>query len=187
MNNVHTEMRRIFLVGGLSVIGAFAGTGVASVLAGVVANSMARPRGVELMAASGPLLLVGGVLGLSGGFMLAVFLFKQRPEATQAEVESAFIGNGGVMGLYSGLPMFFVTLLVIVGGKAYERLAHRVGEGTAPYLVLLLILFVYGAALYCSDRIPRSLIMPIGILGWLLTFSFACWWGWFGRGAFGYP
>jgi len=114
MKNTQTERSRLFLIGGLSVVGGFAGTGVASVVAGLAANSMSKARGEELMSGSGPLLLAGGALGLVGGFLLALFLFRQRPAAAQAEVERKYIGGRGIMAMYAGVPMFFVTLLLLL-------------------------------------------------------------------------
>lgn len=183
MKSTRTEPTRLFLIGALAVVGGFAGTAVASVVAGLAANSMSKTHSDEFMAVSGPLLLSGGVLGFVGGFILALFVFRKRAASAQAEVERRYIGERGLWTVYSGFPMFFVALSMILG---YETLAHMIGEGAAPYVGLFVFMVIVGVSLYFFDRIPRSLILPIGFLGWMLLFGFACWYMWLGPGSFGH-
>ena len=183
MKNSRTELTRLFLIGGLSVIGGFAGAGAASVVAVLAAGSMSKTRGDEFVAGSGPLVLSGGVLGLAGGFMLALLLFRKRAASAQAKFERRYIGAGGLWAVYSGFPMFFVALCMMLG---YETLAHMTGEGAAPYVGLFVFMVIVGVSLYFFDRIPRSLILPIGFLGWMLLVGFACWYSLLGPGSLGH-
>ena len=85
------------------------------------------------------------------------------------------------MSIYGGVQVFFLVLL----SPAFEPLARSVGNTAAVWIVLATFLVFVGLSLFLYDRIPPRLIIPLGLLGWLLTFTIACWYFWFGHGAFG--
>jgi hypothetical protein len=149
----------------------------------LTANRMPKIRGIEFLAGSIPLLTLGGAIGLVAAFLFGLFLFKDRPALAQAEVEKKYIGRGGLWRIYIGCPMFFFVVLLMTMG---EKLARIVGERALPYVSLLVFMVIVGISLYLYDRVPRSLILPIGLLGWMLLIGFGCWYCWFGPGAFGH-
>jgi len=36
------------------------------------------------------------------------------------------------------------------------------------------------------DHISKRFVLPIGIIGWILTITLWCYWSWFGPGAYGH-
>ncbi len=170
------------MISAFSVLGGFAGAGFAWIIVVAAAGNSSRSRGNELVAGSIPLLQLGGALGFVAGFMFAWFLFKNRPARAQAEVEQKYIGNRGRWRIYAGFPMFFVALITMLG---YQTLEDQVGVRSALYIGVLVLMVIVGISLYLADRIPRSLLIPVGLLGWMLLIGFGCWYFWFGPGSGG--
>src|SRR5262245_19925648 len=79
-------MKRVFLIAALSVIGGFAGAGIASVFLTLTVNQMPKSRGIEFLAGGIPWLASGGALGFVAAFLFGRYLFKERPALAQAEV-----------------------------------------------------------------------------------------------------
>ena len=183
MNKSHTRLNRFFLIGAFAIFGGFGGTGIASVVVGLLANHMAKRQGDDLMAGSIPILVVGGALGFVSGFMLSLLIFKKRSKQAQDAIEQKYIGRRGLVKLYFGMPLFVTA---VVGLLALERLAHSIGDAAAAGVFVLVLMVNVAVSLLLYDRIPRSLILPIGLIGWMLLFFFGCWFAWYGQGAFGH-
>jgi hypothetical protein len=82
--------------------------------------------------------------------------------------------------IFFGVAAFPISVLVCVAPK----LEQAIGGKAIPYFFwgILLALCVLGIVTY--NTTPKRLILPLGIIGWLLSASILCWYGWFGPGAF---
>ena len=69
-------MKRVFLIGAFSIIGGFAGTGIASMMLTLTVNQMPKSRGTEFLGGSIPLLASGGALGFVAAFLFGHFCSK---------------------------------------------------------------------------------------------------------------
>jgi hypothetical protein len=90
------------------------------------------------------------------------------------------IGSGVRAWIFWGAPMFFY---VVLGIPTYEPLARFVGEKIAPYIVIVFGGLITIITMIVDDYIPERLFIPIGVIGWALTFSFLYWYYCFGPGA----
>ena len=175
-----SNSRRILYCLAIIVFGTLAGTGAASIMTATYADFMSKTQAYSLLANSIPKLVAGGTVGFIAGLVIALFLLR-APASTLVAWEEKFIGRRGAMRIYGGLPVFVLALLF----PAFEPLAHTLGNTAAPYVALATILVVAGISLFLYDRIPPRLTIPLGLVGWVLTFTLACWYFWFGPGAFG--
>ena len=154
------------------VLGAFSGAGIGWIATAVLARQVPKQQVEDFVAASIPRLTVGGGLGLVAGLVFGSFLFKPRPNDAQMAVEQKYIGFGNIS-IYSGVPAFSLVLL----GPIFEPLARRFGNTAAPIIFLLAWLVLVALSLALYDWLPRRLVMPLGLLGWVLTFAAAFWYG----------
>ena len=83
--------------------------------------------------------------------------------------------------IYSG---FLVCILVVL--TLGDSLTHIVSLRVWPCVFLGLALVVVVLGLIAYNFIPKRLILPIGIIGWLVSFSILCWMLWFGPLALGH-
>lgn len=112
-------------------------------------------------------LLVGGVIGLFAGLAVSLKIAK-TDHTTKTKIETKYIGRVGRIKIYLGAPFFLAVILLCLFG---EKL--RFGTTMGTYLGLGLFLAVIAVSLYLYDRIPPKWIVPIGIIGWLLTVALA--------------
>ena len=134
---------------------------------------MPRERADSVMAASLPWLVIGGMLGIVVGFGVGLFLFAPRTTAAQKAVERKYIGARGVGRIYAGLPF----LLMVLSLPAFEPLTHALGNTGGAFAALAISLVFVALSLVLYDRLPRWMIMPLGLMGWVIAFAIACWFG----------
>jgi len=89
-----------------------------------------------------------------------VRIAKAGSETAQA-MKKKYVGSGGRLKIYFGAPMFFTALGAVLFG---EKLLWKAGNATGAYLGLGCFLAIVGVSLYLFDRIPKTLIVPIGIM-----------------------
>jgi len=84
--------------------------------------------------------------------------------------------------IFSGLPVATCAVFYAIS-ESNHRLEHIVGQKLFPYAVLggPALLIIVGMIYY--EHFPSRLVIPLGILGWLVTASILCWFFWFGPGA----
>jgi hypothetical protein len=89
------------------------------------------------------------------------------------------ITEGGRRGLFSGIPA--IGFIVLMGRG--EAIAHFVGEKAYPYVFFgtFIPLALVGMILY--NCVPKRWVIPLGIAGWITSFSLAYWYFWFGPSA----
>ena len=168
------KTKRIFYTAAFAVLGAFGGAGVASVVVGDLANRMSKEHGNAFIAGSIPKLIIGAVLGFGLGLAFALFLFKARADAVQKAVEKKY----GLGRIYSGVPIFLLTLFMTLLAPWWDRLERKFGIAAVPCLLFGMCAVVLVLSLLVRPRIPRRLIVPLGLLGWMLTLIIGCWVGW---------
>jgi hypothetical protein len=75
------------------------------------------------------------------------------------------VGRRGRLTIYLGAQIFiFAAFTPVVG-----TLSKRFGDHADIYSCLAFLLVVVAVSLFLYDRIPERFIVPIGIIGWLLT------------------
>jgi hypothetical protein len=81
------------------------------------------------------------------------------------------ISEGARRMIFGGVP----TLCLAASMYKGEAIAHAVGEKAFPY-VLFAVLAAYILGGYILYRfVPKRYVMPLGIAGWLTTFSLVLW------------
>jgi len=95
-------------------------------------------------------------------------------------MNNKYIGPGGRWMIFWGAPCFVIAIIVC---KA-PLLEYIVGSKAAVYvfwgIAMLLAIINY----ILIDWIPQKLVIPIGIVGWILTASLLYWFFVFGPGSF---
>jgi hypothetical protein len=81
------------------------------------------------------------------------------------------VGPGVRWFVFGGFPMIAMALLAC----CYESLVRVVGERPAPYVGLGIAAVVWIGSLVVYDYIPKRLILPIGVVGWIVTLSVGYW------------
>ena len=92
------------------------------------------------------------------------------------------VGEGGRRGIFFGVPAMLCAVLMCTG----EQVAGIVGERAWPYVIYGFgaVFAVGGMLLY--NHVPRRLVIPLGIAGWIFSFSLIYWFILFGPGALGH-
>ena len=92
------------------------------------------------------------------------------------------IGVFGRWIIFWGASMFVLFL----AAARYDVLTHVFGSKFDSYALLGIACLLWIISRILFDRIPQKLALLIGIIGWILTFSFSYYWYCFGPGAFGH-
>jgi hypothetical protein len=166
---------RILSIAGFSVLSGLCGVGVAYFLLYIIAvliHGSGKKRDViNFFADHVYCLPIGGILGLIAGLIISLNFNKQNL-AVQERVEKKYVGGTGRLKIYLGAPAFISGLIII----SFNKLLHF-EDGKGPYLGLGICLAIVALSLFVYDRIPAKLIIPIGIVGWLLIVAYAVWFG----------
>jgi hypothetical protein len=133
---------------------------------------------LDFAAKSMPILIAGGIICFIVGLVVSLNVAKADPK-TEEEIEKKYIGLSGRVKIYLGAPVFVMALLACF----FERLLDKVGAATGAYVALGIALVIIAVSLVLYDRIPAKLIIPIGIIGWMLTLSMILWFFLFRLGA----
>jgi hypothetical protein len=64
---------------------------------------------------------------------------------------------------------------IVAMAPAYDWLAQIFGEHVAPYVGLGVAGIIAIAALTLYDHIPQHFIIPIGVVGWIVTLALGYW------------
>jgi len=148
---------------GFSVLSAFFGVGVAWIGVMILA-AIFKSQDDSIIAGCLPMLAAGGAGGLVTGLIVSVRVAKSAAQ-TRRKVQKRFVGRGAQMQIYSGVPVFIVAIgtSLLLG-----RLAPILGDRVAAYVWLGFVAVVLVLSFIMRDHIPERLLIPIGIIGWLL-------------------
>jgi len=98
------------------------------------------------------------------------------------------LGASGRWLIFSGLPVAILSLLLTstLRQGIEPGLPKLVGEKALPYVLFFapVTIGLLGFVLY--KNIPTWIIVPIGIVGWVVGLTLICWYFWIGPGAFGH-
>jgi hypothetical protein len=74
------------------------------------------------------------------------------------------------MQIYFGAPIFIIAVL---GRIFFEKLLNAAGTETGVWLAFGVALAIFMTGLILYERISPKFVIPIGIIGWLLTIAMA--------------
>ena len=84
--------------------------------------------------------------------------------------------------IFAGIPAAVVAVVFVLT-EANHSLEHALGEKALPYVLFFTpVIIVIGSKMLC-DFFPKRLILPSGILGWIIAAASLCWFFWSGPGA----
>jgi hypothetical protein len=97
------------------------------------------------------------------------------------------VGPAGRSLIFGGIPVaILAVLLVSTLHHGLNQIPEIVGEKAAPYIMFFTpVVFVFGS-IVLQEYFPKRLVVPFGILGWIVGLSLIYWYFWFGPGSFGY-
>lgn len=165
---------RLLSVLGFAVLSGFTGFGLTWLVVGIIAGRRFQhvEDKLDFAAKSMPVLIIGGIVGFIAGLIISLVV-ATRDSKTEAEIEEKYVGFRGRYMIYSGVPIFIIALV----SPCFERLLDRLGTATGAYVFLGLAMVILAVSLGLYDRIPAKFIVPIGVIGWLLTLSMILWFG----------
>jgi len=171
----------ILSIGGFAVLAGLSGFGLTWLVIGFFAKGIFKNTNDQLdfAAKSMPILIAGGIIGFIVGLVVSLKVAKADPK-TEEEIEKKYIGLGGRVKIFLGAPVFVMALLA----RFFEGLLDKVGAAMGAYIALGIALVIIAVSLVLYDRIPAKFIIPIGIIGWMLTLSMILWFFLLRPGAF---
>ena len=95
------------------------------------------------------------------------------------------LGPAGYWLIFAGIPMAIIAIL-LVSTLTDDGNIRGVSEKSLPYILLFVPLAIIVGCKVLYDHFPKQLVIPFGIVGWVLNFSILYWYFWFGPGAFGH-
>jgi hypothetical protein len=98
-------------------------------------------------------------------------------------MNSKYIGPGGRWMIFWGAPGFVIAIIAC----KWPLLNYVIGSKAAPYVFCGIVMLLAAINCILIDRIPKKLVVPIGIVGWILTVSLLYWFFVFGPGSFDHP
>jgi hypothetical protein len=170
MNGFLKQLLRVLPAAAFSALSAFCGVGLAwRMVSGEWLASWHIPGAGAReapVAASMPvlaLLVAGGVAGAIVGLVCSLRLLILDGGDT----------NRGVMKLYLGVPISILFWLA----PLLRWLGQIVGQNADVYATIAVMLVVFVLSLILYDHIPQKLLIPLGVVAWMLTLALG--WCWF--------
>ena len=161
------ELLRFLCVLGCSVLSSLFGVGAVWILTAIFYVGQNDERLTKVM----PLLFAGGMIGFIVGAICAARAVKANLEIKNTESK---FSRGDSDRIFLGVPFFvFAIFLFVCGEKFFIKFGNMVGA----YLYLGVFLGVIIICMVLRDSMPKKFIIPAGIIGWLLTFALAVWFG----------
>lgn len=181
MNGFLKSLSRILPAAGFSVLFGLCGVGLTWLAVAFLANAHSKGTADRFLAESMPILIAGGVVGVVVGLVASLIVLTMDPKR-EAEIEERYVGAGGRLKIYFGVPVFIMVLLA----PMLRWLGRIVGQNADVYVDLGVTLVVIALSLVLYDHIPRRLVIPLAVIAWMLTLSLAVWFFFFGPGVFGH-
>jgi hypothetical protein len=95
------------------------------------------------------------------------------------------IGPGGFWLIFAGIPMSIIATLLMCT-LTEEGNIRGVGEDFLPFVLLIVPMAIIVGCKILYDHFPKRLVIPCGIVGWILNFLILYWLFWPDTGAFGH-
>jgi hypothetical protein len=165
-NKVGRGVWNVFFIGSFAILGGFSGTGVVSAAAGIFAGDYLMNQKLADRIFFGEAL--GGIAGLILGLIISSVVVRGEAKITYSTNEK-LIGAGQHWMIFAGIiwPCFAALAC------AFEPLLHIFGDNVGPYVALGIMMVILATIMILYDRVPKRFIIPIGIIGWMLTFILA--------------
>src|SRR5690349_2782447 len=93
------------------------------------------------------------------------------------------IGPTGRWLIFAGFPFSFCAVLLACTLR--DGNIRGVSESFLPYVVAGVPSTIMIGGMFLYGYVPKWLVLPLGIGGWVVSASVLCWFFWFGPGAFG--
>jgi hypothetical protein len=77
--------------------------------------------------------------------------------------------------IFCGVPLCISGLFTLIAATK-----HIVTENVYPYVFCGMAIILTAFSMVAYNFIPKRLILPLGIAGWIISFSILCWMLWFG-------
>jgi hypothetical protein len=174
------NLSRILSILGFSILSGLFGLGVTWLVVAILFVRNNDERLTKIM----PLLLAGGIIGLVIGIFAGLRVAKTDPR-TEKTIEDKYVGFWGRVKIYLGAPIFIMVATGMLT-PVEKLLTHALGDNVATYVMLGIVLMVIAVSLFLYDYTPKKLVVPIGVIGWLLTLALIIWFFFFGPGVFGH-
>jgi len=89
--------------------------------------------------------------------------------------------------IFGGIPTAVLAVLVVSTlHHGLNQIPQIVGENAAPYIVFFTPAVIVFGSMFLYDHFPKRLVLPCGIIGWVVAMSLFYWYFWFGPGAYGH-
>jgi len=146
---------------GFLALSCLCGVGVSWILVAIlwVRNDDARLTRVM------PALVIGGIIGLIAG-AIAIRQVARKGLKTRAAIDDRYVGARGRGRIYSGIPVLFV---IVFGVFFFEPLLGKLGTTTGTWTAFGIFLGIVTICLVVEEHIPKRWLLPLGVIGWLLT------------------
>jgi hypothetical protein len=182
MDDLPKGFWRIVNCAGVTVLTCLCGMGAAWVISALLLKKGVIKNDGAVLHWIMPVLIAGGVVGFVAGLVISIWMTRLN-EKEGNRLYQKFVGPDGKLNIYFGLPIFVVIALAMT---VFGRLNHIIGQKLDIYVDLGIALVILAVSLFFYDRIPGRLVIPVGIIGWLLTLALVIWFCFFGPGAFGH-
>lgn len=164
---------QILSIGGFAILAGLSGFGATWLVVGFLAKVIFKTvdKQLDFAAKCMPLLIAGGVVGFIMGLIASMKAANSDPK-TKADVENKYVGQTGRLKIYLGAPVFVIAIFV---APFFEKLLSTFGSATGAYVGLGIALVIIAASLYLYAYIHDKFVIPIGIIGWMLTLAMIFW------------
>ena len=173
--NPDDKTQRNLSIVAMTVLGGFSGMGVFWIASATIANILKIPDD-KFLPLTLPLFIAGWIIGAAASFFFFRYIYKAKGKTKFAreQMERKYVGYGGLGAemnwlIFVGIP----TPLIIALALLLEGFARTIGQKTAVVFVAIMIVGV--PVMYFCDRIPRRMIIQLGLLGWALTILGGYW------------
>lgn len=169
------QMKRLFSVAALTILGGFTGMGVIWIISALVVSILRIPL-ERLFSIMFPLFVVGWITGaiVSFNFFKSVFKTSETTKFAQEQKQRKYFGYGGLDAelnwwVFLGIPVPLTAILIF----ATEPFARTVGEKSG--IAVGAIVLMFAVTMFFCDRLPQRLVFRLGILGWVMTSALGFW------------
>jgi hypothetical protein len=156
----------VFFIGSFAILGSFSGTGVVSAAAGIFAGNYLMNQ--KLADRIFFLDFLGGMAGLIFGLIISSIVVREEAKIKYGSNEK-LIGAGQRWMIFTGIIWPCLAILAC----AFEPLVHIFGDKVGCYIALGIMMAIFATFMILYDHAPKRIIIPIGVIGWILTFILA--------------
>ncbi|MGB8371203.1 MAG: hypothetical protein WCF71_18130 [Verrucomicrobiia bacterium] len=98
------------------------------------------------------------------------------------------IGPAGRSLIFGGIPVAILAVLLVTTLRhgLEPGLSNAVGEKALPYVLFFTPVVIGLGCMVLQEHFPKRLVIPFGIIGWVVGLSLIYWYFWFGPGASGH-